>query len=745
MIPIAGYADRWSVGHNESIEFKVSSELNEPYSVRLVRMTCADPNPDGPGIIEHDLSSVFSGQFPSRKQPAKLGSYGFVPVHGKLTHCDDYTVCANIWPTMPNGRRESILCMKDSSGKNLLELYLDSGHLHCSVNDQSAARLKTKLQERRWYEVWCSVANQSQLSIGVKPIEHSQGILPSTGGENDSLPVENTPSLSAVHELFVASDGSDFDANHFNGKIEHPGIFIGAELVRQTPCIGVIDMGDTNIRHYDDEVQYDKERVIALWDFSIGISTQKMTDVGNHGLHGKLVNCPTRAMRGSIWSGREMAWKHAPGEYAAIHFHDDDLYDCNWETDFKFKVPDDFRSAMYSMRIECQDFYEDIPFYVRPKTGQPQSKICVLVPTFTYTVYINQARSIASAEYDALVKERGTRPWTPDEYREYGLSTYNYHTDGSGICYSSRLRPAITMRPNYITISRPYAGSGMRHLPADTHLLAWLEHMEYDYDVITDDDLHQEGGYLLEPYRVVMTMSHPEYHTSNTLDALFAYTRLGGRLMYMGGNGFYWKVGVNDEVPGLVEIRRAEGGIRIWAAEPGEYYNALDGEYGGMWLRNGRPPQQLAGVGFTGQGDFQGMHYRKKADVPEEYQWVFNGIDDEILGDFGLSGGGAAGFELDRIDYGLGTPRDTVVLASSETYHDHFVLVPEEILSHQKTRTGDPVEELIRSDMVIFETEYGGKVFSVGSITYCGSLPWNGFDNNISQLTQNVLENFLCR
>ena len=87
MIPIAGYADRWSVGHNETIEFKVSSELNEPYSVKLVRMTCTDPNPDGPGIIEHDLNAVFSGQFPSRKQPAKLRSYGFVPVNGNLPHC----------------------------------------------------------------------------------------------------------------------------------------------------------------------------------------------------------------------------------------------------------------------------------------------------------------------------------------------------------------------------------------------------------------------------------------------------------------------------------------------------------------------------------------------------------------------------------------------------------------------------------------------------------------------------------
>ena len=108
-----------------------------------------------------------------------------------------------------------------------------------------------------------------------------------------------------------------------------------------------------------------------------------------------------------------------------------------------------------------------------------------------------------------------------------------------------------------------------------------------------------------------------------------------------------------------------------------------------------------------------------------------------------MSGGGAAGFELDRVDFGLGTPLNAVVLASSETYPDHFILVPEEILSHQRTRTGEPEEKLIRADMTIFQTPQNGYVFSVGSITYCGSLPWNGFNNNISKLTQNVLERFL--
>jgi N,N-dimethylformamidase len=61
--------------------------------------------------------------------------------------------------------------------------------------------------------------------------------------------------------------------------------------------------------------------------------------------------------------------------------------------------------------------------------------------------------------------------------------------------------------------------------------------------------------------------------------------------------------------------------------------------------------------------------------------WIFEGIDDAILGDFGLSGGGAAGFELDRADFELGTPPDALILARSEAHQSHHVVVPEELLN----------------------------------------------------------------
>jgi N,N-dimethylformamidase len=242
-----------------------------------------------------------------------------------------------------------------------------------------------------------------------------------------------------------------------------------------------------------------------------------------------------------------------------------------------------------------------------------------------------------------------------------------------------------------------------------------------------------------------MTGTHPEYHTANTLDALQSYIDTkGGRLMYLGGNGFYWRVALSEQAPGAIELRRTEGGIRLWAAEPGEYYHSFDGNYGGLWRRSDRPPNLLCGIGFSSQGTFVGNAYRRTAAARDNvHAWIFDGVKDELFGGFGFSGGGAAGFELDRLDPRLGSPLNAVVLASSEGHErKNFVVVHEERLGFDTTITGETLEELIRADMTFIEKPKGGAVFSVGSITYCGSLPANGYDNDVSRLTFNVLNRF---
>ena len=69
-------------------------------------------------------------------------------------------------------------------------------------------------------------------------------------------------------------------------------------------------------------------------------------------------------------------------------------------------------------------------------------------------------------------------------------------------------------------------------------------------------------------------------------------------------------------------------------------------------------------------------------------------------------------------------------------------MTPEDVLTPRENLMSNAPDPLIRSDMVYFETAMGGAVFSVGSITFCGSLPWNKFDNQVSRLIRNVVTRF---
>ena len=132
------------------------------------------------------------------------------------------------------------------------------------------------------------------------------------------------------------------------------------------------------------------------------------------------------------------------------------------------------------------------------------------MPTATYLAYANdhQGSQAGAAEYilghammlcesDLVLAERP----------ELGLSMYDSHVDGSGVCYSSRLRPILNMRPKYLS---PIA-SGLWGFNADLNLFDWLDEIGEPFDVVSDEDLDREGLELLRPYRVVLTPTHPEY------------------------------------------------------------------------------------------------------------------------------------------------------------------------------------------------------------------------------------------
>ena len=67
----------------------------------------------------------------------------------------------------------------------------------------------------------------------------------------------------------------------------------------------------------------------------------------------------------------------------------------------------------------------------------------------------------------------------------------------------------------------------------------------------------------------------------------------------------------------------------------------------------------------------------------------------------------------------------------------------EELLQlHVSKGHGGEDDPDVRADLVYYENPNDGEVFSVGSINWTSSLSYNDYDNNVAQITHNVLRKF---
>lgn len=693
---IVGYSDRLCVQPGETIVFMVSS-VHPSYRAELVRLVHGDDNPDGPGLRVEAVPSALEGEYAGRVQELRSGSYVLIPpldLGGELEI--DVWVC----PTTPGRGEQAIL------GHGDLALVLDGEGAPGIRLGGEVVSTGVPLLAWEWYHVAASVGSgrarvtqqpdRASVLAGRADVEHRV--------ETSPVPVHAAVTIGAR----LSGDGA---FAHFNGRIEEPRLSSAGT-------------------------------VVAHWDFARDIPTRRVSDVSGNGHDGELVNMPMRAVTGRRWRGERLAWPDAPEEYGAIHFHDDDLEDVGWEPGFSFVVPDRLASGVYAARLRAGADEEYLPFLVRPPRGRAAAEVLFLAPTLSYLAYANEHYSwspdfIKWAPGNVL--ERLTeRDRYMQEHRL--LSLYDFHSDGTGTCYSSLRRPLLSLRPAYDMplISAPH------QFNADLHLLDWLEEKGFARDIVSDHDLHDEGAELLQRYRVVVTGSHPEYWTGPMLDALQAYVEGGGRLMYLGGNGFWWVTSIHPDAPHVVELRRGLSGSRPWSSRPGEVFHGGTGEFGGQWRYRGRPPQRLVGIGFTAQGSDASRPYRRlPGSFDDRAGWIFEGVgDDELIGDFGLVMGAAGGAEIDRADPGLGTPPHALVLARAEGYTDMYVAQMDDSLFHQLTE-GGATSPLVRADMVFFEMPNGGAVFAPGSISWCGSLSHSSYENNVSRITENVLRRFL--
>ncbi len=750
---LLGYTDRLSVAPGQSIRFMVSCDHPE-YDAQLVRLIHGDTNPAGPGFRQVVVPSAIDGSKPGKHEEIRSGSYVQIPLSDVELN-SAVTFFAFVQLTNPDAGEQTIASMGNPyagagwvlglSDQATLQLVVNAGH--------SAQPLRVSAGPlRRWD--WYAVALAVDATIGTATV-WQQPVRPWPGDETPpaSISLEGSIGSSSDAPLVLAgilnADGRT--SHHFDGRIDRP------RLLRRSLSASEL----ARLAAAPDDLDGLRADVIGAWDFSQNLDSDVAMDVSANRHDGRVVNMPSRAVTGYNFSGQEVCFRLVPEEYGAIHFHRDDLENARWGVDFELEIPTHLPSGVYAAWLRAGSDEDYLPFIVRPPRGTATSNIAVLMSTMTYVCYANFTDlGVGAWQEGATTKWASETPYADptlfrdvyryiDEKALYGL--YDRHLDGSGVMYGSYLKPVLTMRPKfrYRVMATP------PRFPADLYLVDWLHAKGFEADFITDHDLHAEGPELLRHYNVVVSSSHHEYWTGGMLDSLETYLDEGGRFMYLSGNGLYGVVSVDPARPHKIELRRW-GTSWPFEIHPAERYHSMTGEPGGTWRNRGRTPNRIVGVGTAGAEFEDGVPFKRMAESHDPgVAFIFEGIGaKELIGDHPSLQvrWGAAGYEFDRYETELGSPQSTLLLASSIGFKTQYAnpTIDEKLWfapGRDGARVSDPQRDgeshrFVRADMTYTDYPNGGAVFTAGSICWRGGMSWNGYDNTVSRVTENVLRRF---
>jgi hypothetical protein len=284
-------------------------------------------------------------------------------------------------------------------------------------------------------------------------------------------------------------------------------------------------------------------------------------------------------------------------------------------------------SGLYTVKLETPDGRVGFaPFVLRP-SAPGDERVAVILPTNTWQAY----------------------------------NLYDADGDGWGDTWYAGGTPPVVL-------DRPYRDRGVppRFFRYDFPFLRWLEKTRRNPDVFADDDLERfaTGDELRTLYDLVVFPGHSEYMTQHAYDIVERFRDLGGRLIFLSANNFFWKV-----------EKRARSIVR-----------------GRQWRRLGRPEARLCGVQYRANDDgaLQAPFVIPDVSVAP---WLFEGT--------GLENGGLLGEEVGGFGIEIDTrtplsPPGTAVLASTPNLFGPG----------------------LTAEMAYYETEAGARVFSAGVLDF---------------------------
>jgi hypothetical protein len=376
-------------------------------------------------------------------------------------------------------------------------------------------------------------------------------------------------------------------------------------------------------------------------------------------------------------------------------------------------VPGPELSGLYYLHAETEsgEFFS-FPWVVAP--AKPSAPICVLASTMTWNAYNNFGGRSNYINATSL-------PETPTVNGRQDLARYSL--EGSYTewrAFDEAYAPISAERPepfNHVPFETestdPIAGRQPCHLaPAEWRLLAWLEREGYSYDFYSEHQLHNDE-IDLDAYKVVISQVHPEYWSSHMYDQIKDWVQnRGGHFMYLGGNGLNCEIEVLDDHRMHFKTHVISGPKGTGAVDPKDPSIVYESRFG----RTHESEANLLGVVFTESGIMTAAPY----ECLEPDHWVFTGTGlrkGDLFGEETLHEripGGASGHETDKMS--PSSPPSTKLLAKGTNRDDGG------------------------AHMTYYDTDSGGAVFSVGSITWSACVL---VDPYISRITSNVINHFL--
>jgi hypothetical protein len=239
-----------------------------------------------------------------------------------------------------------------------------------------------------------------------------------------------------------------------------------------------------------------------------------------------------------------------------------------------------------------------------------------------------------------------------------------------------------------VRLGRAYLDRGVppKFRAYDVGFLRWLHETGREVDFLSEEDLERArtGDALAAAYDLIVFPGHTEYVTKKEYDVVERYRDLGGNLMFLSANNFFWQVERRGRT--LRKIRQ--------------------------WRDLERPEAALIGVQYLAndQGKRKGSYVVRSA-TTAPWLWVRTGLVDGAT--FGHTHLGF-GIEIDTTT--RRSPRGTIVLAEvPEIYGPGYT-----------------------AQMTYYETAAGAKVFAAGTLDFGGRARYKPVKRIISNLWERL-------